>query len=131
MHALNLLSATGDDFQLRVESLQIELTDHATVSLLDQEHPRARFELLFDELEFTLGETEAARVFLGTRVSVGKEDLGRRLLDDRATDRTVEHVAGALSRQTHHTVELAPGLRAVFRSEEHTSELQSLRHLVC
>ena len=46
---------------------------------------------------------------------IREQDLGRRLLDDRAADAAVEHVARALRRDRHHGIQLAPGLRTILR----------------
>src|SRR5882757_7105562 len=41
MHALNLLGAPGNHRQFAVESLQVQLTNHAVMRLLDQKHARS------------------------------------------------------------------------------------------
>src|ERR1700733_15164948 len=112
-HTLNLAGSTGNHPQLGVKALQVELTDDAVVSLLDQEPARAGFQPMPDQPKFALSQTKASGVFLITGIGVREQHLGRRLLDDGAADRTVEYVAGALGCQTHDTVELAPGFWAV------------------
>src|SRR5665213_2623780 len=59
VHTLDLNGASRDDTELGVEALEIELSDDAVMSLFDQEHPRTWFQALFDEPEFTLGQTKA------------------------------------------------------------------------
>ena len=93
MHALHLPCTAGDHREFRVTAFQIELADDAVVTLLDQKHARAGFQLLLDQLEFALAQAETARVLLVARVGVRKEHLGGRLLDEGAADGAVEHVA--------------------------------------
>src|SRR6185437_4867038 len=81
--------------------------------LLDQECSRSRLELVANEVKFALGEPEADAVLMLVGVAVREEHLGGRLLDDRAADRTLQHVADALRGQAHDAVVLAPGLGAV------------------
>src|ERR1700685_1743309 len=111
MHALDLAGAAGYDSQLCVETLQIELADDAVVSLLDQKHARTGLQSFFYEPELALAQTEAGGVFFEAGVRIRKQHLGRRLLDDRAADRAVEHVTGTLGGHANDAVELAPGLR--------------------
>ena len=113
MHARDLAGTAGNHRQLGVEALQIELADDAVMRLLHQEHARARFELLLDEPEFSFGESESFGVFSAIRIGVGKEDFGRRLLDQRSADRALKHIARTLRREAHDAVQFAPGLRAV------------------
>src|ERR1700735_166704 len=93
MHALYLACAAGNHRQLGIETLEVELADHAVMRLLDQEHPRPRLELDLDELEFTCGQPESPRVFLEIGIRVRKENLCRRLFDQGSADGTVEHIA--------------------------------------
>src|SRR5258708_39209538 len=85
------------------------------MSLLDQKHSRTGLELFLDEFEFPLGQPESLRIFPKVGVRVWKEHLCGRLLDQGSADGTVEHVTWTLRRETHHAVELSPGLRAVLR----------------
>src|SRR5256885_9382016 len=110
---LEVTRASRDHRELRLAALQIQPADDAVMPLLDEEHARARIELLLDELEFALAEAEALHVLGGARLAVREEHLGGRLLDDGAADRTVQHVARALRRERHHAIQLAPGLRAI------------------
>src|SRR6266404_9596736 len=115
MHTLDLTGSARNHGQFGVKTLEVELTHHTVMSLLDQEHSRTGLELFLDELEFPLGQAEPLRVFPKIGVRVWKEYLGGRLLDQGSADGTVEHVTRTLRRETHHAVELSPGLRAVVR----------------
>src|SRR5580704_16753333 len=110
MHAGDLAGTARDHSQFGVKSFQVKLTHHTAMSLFDQKHARTGFKLILDEFEFSFGHPEPQRVLLEIRVSVRKEHLGRRLLDQGAADGTVEHVARALRRKAHYTVEFAPSL---------------------
>src|ERR1700679_1299604 len=79
VHALYLAGAAGNHRQLGIETLEVELADHAVMRLFDQEHPRTRLELDLDEFEFTFGQPESPRVFLEIGIRVRKENLCRRL----------------------------------------------------
>ena len=114
MHALDATCAARDDGELRIEALEIELADDAVMTLSDEESPRAGLKLL-DELELPLAQSKPFDVVVSGRLNVGEEDLGRGLLDDRAADGALQDIARALRRQTHHPVELSPGLRSILR----------------
>src|ERR1700758_2986968 len=109
MQAREGTRASGDHRKLAVEALKVEAAHDAVMPLFDEEGARAGLQLLLDQLELTFGEPETAAVFLGA----GRKPLGRGLLDDRAADRAVEHVARTLGREAHHAIELAPGLRSL------------------
>jgi hypothetical protein len=47
------------------------------------------------------------------RISIREKHFGRGLLDERAADGTCEHIARALSGESHHPIQLPPGLRSV------------------
>src|SRR6185437_8236067 len=113
LHALQLRCAAGDDLQLGFEAAQIQLRDEAVVALLDQEAARSWLQALPDEPIFALGEAEALRIVLPARFWIGEKDLRRSLLDDGATDGTLQHVARALRCEAHDPIELAPGLGTV------------------
>ena len=81
--------------------------------LLHEEHARAWLELFLDELELALGQPESLDVLRGVRIRVWKEDLCRRLLDDRARDGARQRIAWALRRRTKNPVQLAPDLEAI------------------
>src|ERR1700722_2201017 len=115
MHALDLAGATRYHGELGIETLEIELADDAVMTLLDEEHARAGFELLAHELEFTLGKAKTTDVVLGIGVRVRKEDLGGRLLNDRAADCALQHIARALGRQAHDAIQLTPRLGSILR----------------
>src|SRR5471032_758960 len=82
------------------------------MTLLHEEHPRTGFKLLLHELELPLRQTESRYVFLCIGVDVRKENLGRCLLDNGATDWTLKHITRALGCEAHDAIQLAPGLRA-------------------
>src|SRR5688572_30689410 len=113
MQLRNRARPARDHLELGVESLEIEFADDRVMALLDQEPPRARLELLLDELELALGESKALDVFGRAGAGVREEDLGGRLLDDRAADAALQHITRALGRDRHHGIELAPGLGAI------------------
>ena len=46
LHLTDLGRAAGDHSELRIEAFEIQLAHDAVVPLLDQEHARARLELL-------------------------------------------------------------------------------------
>src|ERR1700691_862912 len=83
------------------------------MSLLHEEHARAGLKLFLNELELALGQTESLDILRGVRIRVWKEDLRRRLLDDRARDRARKRIAWALRRRTKNPVQLAPDLEAI------------------
>ena len=86
MDDIDRRSTPGDHGELGLKALEIELAHDALMTLFHEEPPRAGLELLLNELELALGEAKACAVVLAVRVRVRKEDLGRGLLDDRATD---------------------------------------------
>src|ERR1700722_18274150 len=99
--------------KLGVEAFEVELADDAVVSLLDQEHARARFEPLLDQAKLLVREAEPLGVLGDVCIRVGKEDFGGRLLDECSANRAVQNITRTLSGQTHDAVQLAPGLWAV------------------
>src|SRR6202035_3132400 len=107
--------SSGEHGELRVEALQVQLAHHRVVALLHEEETRPGLQLLLDELEFALREAEALLVFGRIGIGVGKENLGRGLLDDRAGDGAAQGIARALRRRAEHPVELAPDLQAILR----------------
>src|SRR5579875_4083882 len=114
-HSLDLAGPARNHRELRVEALEIEPADRAMAALLDEEHPRAGIELLFEKLHLALREAEARDVLLLARLGIGEEDLRRRLLDERAADGARQHIARALRREAHDAVQLPPGFGAIFR----------------
>ena len=86
MHPLHLLGAARDHRQLAVKTFKIELTHHTVMGLFHQEHARARFELLLDQLEFALGEAKPRGVIGEVGVRIGEEHLGGRLLHQGSAD---------------------------------------------
>src|ERR1700688_1774039 len=81
--------------------------------LLHEEHARAGLELFLNEFELALGQAESLDILRGVRIRVWKEDLRRRLLDDRARDRARKRIAWALRRRAQNPVQLAPDLEAI------------------
>ena len=106
------LGTPGDHRELGIEILQIEPADDAVMPLFHKKHARARLERSLIEPELALSQPETVGVLRASCLGVGEEHLGRRLLDDRAADGTVEHVAGALGSEAHDTIQLPPGFRA-------------------
>src|SRR5579863_4596518 len=102
-HASHLALAAGNHRELRVEAFEVELADDAVQSLLEQKQPRHRLQPLPDQPELALGEPELA-VFLRAGIAVRKENLGWGLLDNRAADRAIQHIARTLCRQTEHAI---------------------------
>ena len=68
---LNRRGAAGDDGELAREAFQVQLAHDAVPTLLDQEGSRAGFQLLFDQLELALRESEPLDVVLAGRLVVG------------------------------------------------------------
>src|ERR1700693_3728156 len=64
MHARDLAGAARDHGQFGVEALEVKLADHAAMCLLDEKHPRTRFELILDEFAFPFGQHETLRVLI-------------------------------------------------------------------
>src|SRR5581483_8924449 len=115
MQLLETPRAPGKHFELAVKTLQVQATDDAVMALFHEKRARPGLELLLHEPELALGKAEALRVFLFGGVGIREEDLGRRLLDDRAADAALEHIACALGRKAHDPVQFPPGLRSVLR----------------
>ena len=113
LHALDLLRPAGNHGQFAVETLQIKPAHHAVVRLLDQGHARTGFQLLFDQSEFPLRESEALRVLVKIGIGVRKKDFSRCLFDQSAADRAVQYIARALRREAHDGIEFSPRLGAV------------------
>src|SRR5579885_3488986 len=82
-HALELACASGDDGELRFESAQVELAHRAAPPLLHEEQPRAGLQLIPQQAHLALGEPESPDEFGLARLRIRKEDLRRRLLDER------------------------------------------------
>src|SRR2546429_496265 len=80
-HELDRARASGDHGELGIEALQVELADDALVALADEEATRAGLELRLDEVKLPFSEPEPRHVILGAGVRIGKEHLGRGLLD--------------------------------------------------
>src|SRR5437588_3707563 len=96
--------AARDHRELRLKSLQVELTHDARVSLLHEKAPRARLHLFLYELELPLREPESSDVVRRCGIGVRKKDLGGGLLDDRAADRAFQDVTRTLGREAHDAV---------------------------
>ena len=77
------------------------------MTLLDEEAPAFRGQILTDEAEFGAREVKAFDVVRELAARVGKEHLRRALLDDGVSDRRGEGVAGRLGAEHHHPVLLA------------------------
>src|SRR3984957_229456 len=115
MHEIKRTATAGDHCEFRIEALEVQLTHDALMTLLDEEPSRPRFELLLDETELALGEPKARAVVALRRIRVGEEDLGRGLFDQSAADGATQDIARTLRREGHDAVQLAPGLRSIFR----------------
>src|SRR3546814_7328663 len=84
------------------------------MALLDQKPAGFRIQIVADELEFRLGQTQSIDIVRFAAVGVGKQYLGRNLLHDAVRNVRTQRIRRALRAEDKK------------RSEEHTSELQSL-----
>src|SRR5437879_11251834 len=85
-HELNRARASRDHGELGIEALQVELADDALMALADEEAPCAGLELRLDEVKLPFGEPKPRDEILGAGVGIGKEHLGRGLLDQGPAD---------------------------------------------
>src|SRR3546814_7659973 len=126
------------------------------MALLDQKPAGFRIQIVADELEFRLGQTQSIDIVRFAAVGVGKQYLGRNLLHDAVRNVRTQRIRRALRAEDKKGILLAVGLEAVLRegaerivpqgfpefvdvdhkppaveerSEEHTSELQSLMRI--
>src|SRR5213594_1781804 len=59
LHSDQLACPAGYHRKLGVEAFEVEPADDAVMGLLDQEHARARFELLLDQAKLLMRESES------------------------------------------------------------------------
>src|ERR1700689_2179144 len=111
MHPLHGARSPRDHRKFSGESLEVQLAHDRVMPLLHEEHARAWLELFLDQLELALGEPESLDILRGVRIRVWKENLRRRLLDDRARDGAPEPVARPLRCRATNPVPLAPDLK--------------------
>ena len=102
-------SRPGKDGEQVALAGEVEPRDDAFRAMLDQEAMGVVGQRA-DQLEFVRGEAEALDIIVGAGLGVGHEDLGRRLLDDRAGDPALERVLGALRGEADDAVALADRL---------------------
>ena len=76
-HEIDIGASSRDHGELGIKALEIELADDALMPLLDEEASRAGLELILEEPELPLGESEATAVVLEVGVGIRKEHLGR------------------------------------------------------
>ena len=83
------------------------------MTLFHQELARADVNPVADQGKFAPRQPETADVLILYGIWIWEENFGGCLLNDRATNGAVQHIAGTLRRQAHHTIELPPGFRTV------------------
>src|SRR3546814_19610787 len=85
------------------------------MALLDQKPAGFRIQIVADELEFRLGQTQSIDIVRFAAVVVGKQYLGRNLLHDAVRNVRTQRIRRALRAEDTQGILLAVGLVAVLR----------------
>src|SRR3546814_4189015 len=85
------------------------------MALLDQKPAGFRIQIVADELEFRLGQTQSIDIVRFAAVGVGKQYLGRNLLHDAVRNVRTQRIRRALRAEDKKGILLAVGLEAVLR----------------
>src|SRR3546814_12773720 len=83
------------------------------MALLDQKPAGFRIQIVADELEFRLGQTQSIDIVRFAAVGVGKQYLGSNLLHDAVRNVRTQRIIGALRAEDKKSILLSGGLMSV------------------
>src|SRR3546814_14414853 len=92
------------------------------MTLLDQKPAGFRIQIVADELEFRLGQTQSIDIVRFAAVGVGKQYLGRNLRHDAVRNVRTQRISRALRAEDQKGILLAAGHEAVMREGAERSE---------